>query len=236
LIKTTQQFKVVSKDRLFYNRFEYVIGFALDEVSCLRKLGHAEIDATIERRREWRNIAMQRWHKANTGPLGKHTNMLRLRRKDITDKTVEDLHALAELLLVATVDYKLVVTANQGYVYTNNLALIDQLDNLNCLEKKSYSRADVSRPQNTIKLKNPKHQFRSYFKTAKITNNQKRNIINFLDNQCGSVRISPALERWLAVPLLRSQDYFFVDHNEMSWLTMLALVHPGLIRKTQQII
>jgi hypothetical protein len=234
LIKTTRQFKAVSKDRLFYNRFEYVIGFTLDEASCLRDLSHEEIDHTIERRKEWRSIAMQRWHK--TGQILGRQHILGRRRKDITDETVENLHSLAEILSTTSIDYKLVVTSNQGHVYTNDLALIDQLADLDYLEKKSYSRADISRPQNTIQLKDPKHGFRSYFKIAKLTDDQKRNIINFLDNQRESIRISPALERWLTTPLTRTQDYFFIDHNEMSWLTMMALVRPGIIRKTQQII
>ena len=228
MIKITQQFKSVEKDRLFYNRFEYVIGFTLDEVSCLRDLSHKEIDRTIERRKEWREIAQQRWNKSS--------NILGRRRKDITDKTVGDLHALAELLLTISADYKLVVSANQGYVYTNDLTLIDKLDKLDYLDNKSYSRADINRPQNTIQLKNPRHQLRSYFKITKITDGQKRNIRNFLDNQRESIRISPALERWLLIPLTRTQDYFFIDHDEMIWLTMMALVHPSLIRKTQQII
>jgi hypothetical protein len=229
LTKITQQFKSVQKDRLFYNRFEYAIGFTLDEVSCLRDLSHKEINRTIERRKEWREISLQRSNTVRKPGLWP-------RRKEITNKTVEDLHALAELLLTISADYKLVVSANQGHVYTNDLTLIDKLNKLDYLDNKSYSRADINRPQNTIQLKNPRHQLRSYFKITKITDDQKRNIRNFLDNQRESIRISPALERWLLIPLTRTQDYFFIDHDEMIWLTMMALVHPSLIRKTQQII
>ena len=231
LIKTIRQFKSVVKDRLFYNRFEYVLSFTLDEASALRDLDHEEIDRTIERRKEWRSIAMQRWQKSNNS----FSNILGRRRKEITDKTVENLHALANILLTTISDYKLVVSVNQGYVYTNNLTLIDQLDNLGCLDCKSYSRADINRPQNTIQLKTPRHQFRSYFKIAKLTTEQKAHLTGFLLNQ-QTVRISPALKAWITGSFNRTQDYFFVDHNEMSWLTMLSLVRPGLIRKTMQII
>jgi hypothetical protein len=74
------------------------------------------------------------------------------------------------------------------------------------------------------------------FKIAKITSQQKDMLINFLNNQQSSIRIGPALATWITSAFYRTQDYFFVDHDEMSWLTMLSLVHPGLIRKTQQII
>jgi hypothetical protein len=206
----------------------------MDEASALRDLSHEEIDRTIERRREWRSIAMQRWHK--TGQiLGKQHNILGQRRKDITDTTVKNLHTLAEVLLTTSTDFKLVVSANQGHVYTNDLALIDQLDQLNGLEHKSYSQANITRPRNTIQLKNPRHQFRSYFKIIKLTTEQKTHLTGFLLNQ-QTVRLSPALDEWIVGPFNRTQDYFFVDHDEMSWLTMLGLVRPSLIRKTMQII
>lgn len=231
MIKTIHQFKSVVKDRLFYNRFEYVLSFTLDEASSLRDLSHEEIDRTIERRKEWRNIALQRWQKSNNS----FGNILGRRRKDITDATVENLHALANILLTTMSDYKLVVSVNQGHIYTNDLVLLDQLDHLGCLERKSYSRAQINRPENTIQLKKPQHQFRSYFKIIKLTTEQKTHLIGFLLNQ-PSVRLSPALNSWITGSFNRTQDYFFIDHNEMSWLTMLGLVRPGLIRKTMQII
>jgi hypothetical protein len=189
----------------------------------------------MERRREWIEIAHQRWHKTGT-ILGRQHNIISRRRTEITDKTTEDLHDLAELLLTTTADYKLVVSVNQGHVYTNDLNLINQLNQLDFLANKYYSRAQINRPQNTIRLKNPRHQYRSYFKITKLTAVQKDHLMDFLHNQQASVRVSPALQRWIDQPFNRTQDYFFVDYNSASWLTMLALVNPGLIRKTMQII
>jgi hypothetical protein len=234
LTKSTRQFKTIVKDRLFYNRFEYAISFALDEASCLRDLSHEEIDRTIERRKEWREIALQRWHRAGT-ILGKQHNILGRRQKDITDETVENLHTIAEILLTAFVDFKLVVSGNQGHIYTNELMFIDQLDQLPFLTQKYYSQAVINRPRNTIQLKNPQHRYRSYFKITKLTDDQKTHLTGFLLNQY-TIRLSPALDEWIVGPFNRTQDYFFIDHNEMSWLTMLGLVRPGLIRKTQEII
>jgi hypothetical protein len=48
--------------------------------------------------------------------------------------------------------------------------------------------------------------------------------------------MSPGLKNWVHDPLTRTQDYFFVDHNGSSWLSMLSLVRPGIIRKTLQIV
>lgn len=237
MTKSIQQFKLVVKDRLFYNRFEYAISFQLDEVSCLRELDHAHIDSMIERRIAWRDIAHQRVASSPKSTLVGHPvhSILSRRHKEITEKTVSDLHELTEMLLTTAADFKLVVSVNTAYVYTNDRVLLDQLDNTAALMQKEFSRAVICRPKNTIQLKNPKHNFRSYFRNTKITPEQKDYLMGFLINQ-HTVRLSPALDGWIVSPFHRTQDYFFIDHNDMSWLTMLALVRPGLIRKTMQII
>ena len=83
----------------------------------------------------------------------------------------------------------------------------------------------------------PKHKFRSYFKFGKITEKEKENLINFLINQHTHMRISPALWDWVNAPKFSSlQDYYFIDYDSETWLTMLSLIRPGAVRKTMQII
>jgi hypothetical protein len=231
LTKSIQPFKLVVKDRLFYNRFEYAIGFHLDEVSCLRELDHAYIDSMIKRRITWREIALQRVKNNKSSPY----TILARRHKEITEKTISDLHGLANILLTTFADFKLVVSVSNAHVYTNDQTLIDQISDLSGITQKDYTRAVICRPKDTIRLKNPRHEFRSYIKRIKLTDEQKTHLINFLVNQ-PTARVSPALTTWLISKFHRTQDYFFIDHTGMSWLTMLSLVHPGLIRKTMQII
>jgi hypothetical protein len=233
----THQYKFIVKDRLFYNRFEYAIGFQLDEASCLRDLDHEQIDEMIARRIAWREIAQQRVAGTAKSSLFGHPpySIISRRHKEITETTRADLHELADVLLTSLSEFKLVVSVNQGHVYTNDRGLIDQLDTLASLTHKEYTRAVIGRPRDTVQLKNPRHSYRSYFRNAKLTDEQKQHLMNFLTNQT-LVRTSPALNGWLAAPFHRTQDYFFVDHDDLSWLTMLSLVRPGLIRKTQQII
>ena len=234
MIKLTQPFKLVVKDRLFYDRFQYCISFGLTEISCLRDqdLDCARIRHMLDRRKEWRDIAQQRWN-----IIGQKPNVQQSRLwNEITEEVEQNLYDFADILRNSGVGLKLVVSSNCGWVYTNSLELISQLKSMRMLTGKKYSKAVIDRPKNTILLKNPRHQFRSYFKITKITSQQKDILINFLNNQQSSIRISPALGEWITSAFHRTQDYFFVDHDEMSWLTMLSLVHPGLIRKTQQII
>lgn len=231
MIKRIHKFKSVVKDRLFYNRFEYCISFRLDEISCLRELSHENIDQFIKRRQIWREISQQRIANA-----GNRISIVGRRHKPITEDTVKNLHVLAETLLSCNSDYKLVVSVDQGYVYTDDLSLLDRVDQLPFLQYKDYSRAKVDRPANTIRLKNPRHKFRSYFRLVKLTNDQKQQLVKFLKNQQASIRTSPALTHWFDISFTRTQDYFFVDYDSELWLTMLALVHPGIVRKTMHII
>lgn len=194
-------------------------------------LDHDSVEDMIQRRKIWRELARKRWmgQKAAT-ILGMAYG------REITDDIVENLHALTEMLITAPEEFKLVVSMNQAHVYTNELALIDRLDSMSILDFKTFARAQVSRPKNTVALKNPKYQFRSYFKPANLTAAQKDHLQAFLNNHSANVRVSPALREWLAIPFNRLQEYFFVDHDSETWLTMLNLVSPGIIRKTMQII
>jgi hypothetical protein len=228
----TRKYNIVKKDRLYYNQFKYSIGFDLSEASCLRFLDHGMIDDVIQRRKQWREIAQQR---RGSAPLAQ-LNILKRGWQDITEKTSEDLHTVADVLMQTQLKFKLVVGANQCYVYTNDVALIDILDDLDFLTYKTYTQAVIARDKNTIQLRNPKHQFRSYFRSIRISAQQKDHLVNFFHNQQNQVRISQALTRWFDQPFEYLQDYFFVDHDSQTWLTMLSLVSPGLIRKTMHII
>jgi hypothetical protein len=221
-------FNPVVKDRLFYDQFEFCIKFHLEEVSCLRTLDHAQIDRMIERRVAWRSISQTLYSRPLVTQLSNQSNV-------ITETTVKNLHILADVLLTTTEKFKLVVSAFTGYVYTNNTALIKKIAKLPGIKHAEYSRSVVGRPKNTIQLKDPKYQWRSYFKLSKLSTEQKTQLQNFLINQ-PDIRLSPGLKQWIMTKFTRTQDYFFIDYNEQLWLTMLALVQPGLIRKTLEII
>jgi hypothetical protein len=243
----TLKFKPVAKDRLFYDRWRYCITFTLDEVSCLRELDHDYIDAIIARRRMWREAAHQRWASLNgslksaiipviSGRMNPAKHIITPRHKIITDAMVEDLHELADVLIRTTSEFKIVTSVNTGWIYSNSLTLIKRLNNLACLYDKSLTEAHITRPKNTVVLDNPTHTHRSYFKTVKLTPEEKQNLTNFLTNQREFLRSSPSLIEWSENPFHRLQDYFFIDHTGESWLVMLALVKSGIIRKTVNII
>lgn len=228
------KFKPVVKDRLFYDNYRYCMSFYLAEVSALKTLDHAYINVIIDRRKLWREVAHQR---IGGGINAKSRQTIVSRRwKEITDDTVEDLHELADILIKTSIDHKFVTSVNHAYVYTNSITLFKRIVKLANIQDISYSEAVINRPKDTIKLANPKYPYRSYLKSVKLSPKEKENIINFFSNQQDYMRISPALVKWLLAPFHRTQDYFFIDYESESWLLMLELVKPGLIRKTVNII
>lgn len=232
----TLNFKPVAKDGLFYGQWQYCISFYLDEVSALKNLDHDYINALIERRRLWREIAPKRWSVSQIPSIPIPSMNSNRYRRQITEQTVENLHDLADILLKTTVPYKLVTSGHQGWLYSNSSRFIKRLSKNNALLDQQYTEAVIDRPPNTLILQNPKHTHRTYLKSLKLTPYEKQNLSNFFVNQLGHIRTGPALSKWLVMPFHRTQDYFFVDHDGEGWLIMLALVKSGIIRKTVKII
>ena len=226
LINSNPKFKPVKSDRLFYDHWQYCIRFRLDEVNCLRySLDAEDIDELLTRREMWRDRVRQRWPQNNF--VRPHS--------PITDGTRETLHAFADFLKLATVPYKMVISVNQCWIYSNDTIFLDRIERLPFVNCAKFTESVIVRPRNTVAVKHPHHCYRSYFRATKLTNEEKERILTFLQGQA-DVRISPALTEWIATPFNRTQDYFFVDYNTETWLTMLALIRPGLIRKTVQIV
>jgi hypothetical protein len=226
LILQALPFKPVASDRLFYDHWQYCISFRLDEVNCLRySLDAEKIDELLTRREVWRERVRQRWPQNNF--VRPH--------EPITDTTREILYAFADFLKLSTDPYKMVISVNQCWIYSNSTNLLERIDRLPFVRNTKFTEAVIVRPRNTVVLKNPQHQHRSYFRTVKLTEPERQQIMTFLQGQ-HNVRISPALKQWMTTPFNRTQDYFFVDYDSESWLTMLGLVRPGLIRKTVKIV
>jgi hypothetical protein len=223
------QFKPVARDRLYYDRWLYGMSFYLPEVSCLRELNHEAIDQTLNSRRRWRQIQQQRWQRGQTILVNT------LRYQDITEQMCNNLHRVAAVLLEHVDQFKLVVSINTAWIYTNSQDLLQQLADLPCVADATYTQAKINKPRDVVVLQNSKYNYRSYFRSKKLSLQQKKTLVQFLENHQKFVRISPSLEQWTDNMFFRSQDYFFIDHKDMSWLTMLSLVCPNIIRKTMQI-
>lgn len=224
------KFEPVIKDRLFYDRFQYCLAFSVPEASALRELDKDRIDAVIARRREWRQISIDRWLAVGRAHIVNSRS-----HREIESDVEANLHRIVDVILTSGAEYKLVTSLHYAWLYTDSTDLIRQMTELYFIGDLRYTEAQVNRPRNTVLLRRPRHQQRSYFKSVKLTDQEKTNLERFFENH-PDIRISPGMQGYFISPFHRTQDYFFIDYNESSYLTMLSLIRPGLIRKTSQII
>jgi hypothetical protein len=194
----------------------------LQESGCLRKLDHAAIDHVVSVRREWVG-RLKDYYSAN---------------RAITDNAVRNLHSMCDVLTNTKHQHKLIIEHSQVRVYTNESELFSEITAaVPGLTYPTYTQAVIDRPRNTICLKESAYSHRTYLRSVVVSESQKRSISNLLQNQEG-IRLSPGLKDWALYTNWRgwTESYYFVDHTDAGWMTMLSLVHPGLIKNTIQII
>lgn len=214
---------VEHRDRQYFDRYELAVRFYLQDISALRgTLDHAVISKRLLHRRRWRELDRPYSDLVDRGPT-------------ITGEVEQRLLDFATLMRGISVDYRLVVSSNNGYVYTNDAGLISTIEQLPYLAQMGCYRAVVTRPRDAVQLQRPRHQLRTYFNSVEMTEDTKDNLVLFLQAQ-PDIRLSPGLVKWFGRDYLRTLEYFFVDHNEPSLLTMMNLIRPGLTRKTMPII
>jgi len=190
------------------------------EASALRGLNPVRIARVITMRRSFRSIIT--WSSE--------------KKISITDQHLLDLHMLCSFLSQAAEPFKLVLSGDRVWVYANCWEFLKKITRSSGVIRPQYSRAVIDRPIDTIVLKNPHHAQRSYFREQAVSALQKEQLIAFFNNHRDNVRLSPSLVKWLQWPTRRIYSYFFVDYDHHSWPLMISLVHPGLIRKTVQLL
>lgn len=188
-------------------------------------LDQDKICKTLELRKQWRDQVRQRWPGMNTI----------MRSDNIHADDVNRVLLFADFLSKCSSDYKMVISVSYAWIYTNDLELIKKITEQHYLSDFKLTQAEIVRPKNCVQLRNPQHQYRSYFRSCRLTTDQKQHLCRYFDNQ-QDLRLSSGLKDWLESHYGRSQDYYFVDHNHQHFVTMLTLIVPNLIRKTLPII
>jgi hypothetical protein len=210
----------VSKDRLYFDQYEYCLNFKLEELSALRELDHAHIDRELNHRSSWRQ------RNPNFG------GSWRGRGNEITDQHRTDCHLLCDYLL-AQQNYKLVIYGDWGYVYSSDLSMLRNIEKLNYLKAVNIKHAVTDIPRGSILIKSSQHEYRSYFRAGRVTAQQRESLRNFLANQ-QDVRTGPGLQKFLNNTQTHHyiNDNMFIDHNGQGIVMMLGLILPRAIRKT----
>jgi hypothetical protein len=211
----TPQFKTEEKDRLFYSQWAYAVSWYQPEVSAMRQLDHEEIKESIEYKRQWNS-----WS-----------------RTVIQQSHVDNLHALCDLLLAETEPFKKVITSHWITIYTNSDSTVNRLtQNISAKETITVRKAVVTKPKDTVLLKDPRHKYRVYLKSRTSTPEVRQRLNEFF-NTHEDIRVGPSLKHWLShnSTWVWTMDYFFFDINDPGYVTWFGLTAPGLIRKTMTI-
>jgi hypothetical protein len=204
-----------SRDRLFYDKYEYGICVTLEEAGCLRAKSSQELTSIIN----YRNNSRSQW-----GGSYRHS---------IEGSTLEHLLAAWEEIDRCREHIKMVISYNVMYIYSNDLGLLERLADLPYLELQSAVQAKLDRPRDVVLKTDPKFRLRSYFRDKLLDKTQCERLLSFVESRKDifgtTTGFKSSLNRFSVHYLQRHQ---FIEHNDMKDITMLSLVIPGLIRKT----
>lgn len=228
LIKSITELQIHESDRLFYDQYEYGVSFHMFGVSALRELPmdaqtmHNRITRWVENRSRSINYGGN-WNRA---PLPSHA--------------IDFLHRLGDFLHSWLPKFHLVVSVDWAYLYTNDLEMIELLQEIPGISQLRVKKAVITRPKHTVLLGKSDYSSRTYFKERWITVEKKHTIQGFLKNQ-ENIRIGPGLQKWFEAGAGKSKNSymcrnFFFDHNGSAVPFMLELAVPGVIRRTAQIL
>jgi hypothetical protein len=138
---------------------------------------------------------------------------------------------------------------NTFHVYTNDLKDVEILQKNYPMES-AAKQAAVVYPSGVLMLASePKYPYRTYFKEKILPIVKKQALWTWISNQTPDLVASPTTEKWFTARSRPSsygynwagansewsRGHYFVEHTDLSHVTMLAMVCPGLTRKTVQV-
>lgn len=214
-------FRTVDSDRLFYDQYLYCALFRQVELSAIRGLRPQHIDQVIAMRNRWRQMSNNS-------------------RGTITTDVIERLHRICRFLQARQDRLKIVISMDYGYVYTNDLEILQDIRDMAWISIYDLKQVRITRPRDVVVKQNPTHTSRSYLRDMRVSKEQRVRMQTYLQ-QRETIKIGPGLKSWLgksgtnyASHLV--QSYFFFDHNDDGELFLFQLAFPGLIRKTVPIV
>jgi len=151
-----------------------------------------------------------------------------------TGENIRDICRIAEFLREHREDNKIVLHKHEAYLYTNNADLHKSVTyfELPCAE---YTEMVIDRPTGTVKSRYKGYTHRSFFKGQYVTVQQKKSLMQFIDNNLPHIKINQGLRHFYNSGMRSMRDYFHFDSPGISYVTMCEMMAPGLIRKTLNI-
>jgi hypothetical protein len=149
---------------------------------------------------------------------------------------LENLVTISQLLKTSSEPYKHISSYDQIYIYTNDVALLETIAQSPAVTDAKYSQAVVDLPSDVVVLKRSKYQYRTYFKSKLVSTESSNRVRSFLLDRTDCYRFTSGLKYMLETRKeMYFRDYYFVDHHGPGDMLMLAMVCPGIVRKTMPI-
>lgn len=214
--------KTESRDRLYFDQWEYAFSFYLKEAHTLKTRDADTLAQKIAMRIGWAH-----W------------------QQRYTTSVVANLETSLSYINSISQPFKLVVAGNWATIYTNHANLANEfVAACSFVSRTRIRQAVVDRPRDTVLLTNPTHSFRSYFKAQWFPNHKLQPLCDFFAAQAGEIvpcgafgrflnkrgnaRVGTAADHWLP-------DYYYVEYSDTRYATMMALMMPRCFRKTMTV-
>lgn len=209
-------FEPVSRDKLFYDSYQYCMQIEFAHSGRMRTLSQAAILQSVHWANRYRN----------------HQGQV------IDQHCVDSMLQLCDLLNSIDLPFKRVVTPNHQRFYSNYLEVFDLILGSIKLPQPRFTMAVIDRPRNTVCLQHSVYRWRSYFKERWYSADQFNTLRSFLLHRTDQFRITDYWKQKLNCNLskLWVTQSNFVDHHSQQDSLLLQMVLPGSLRKTLPII
>ena len=167
--------KLLKRDRLFFDKYHYCIGFHMKELHVCRGADHDRVNSWIDARHSWFNDFRNKNHG------GSWHNVMGI-VEPIPDQVRQNCHLMVDFLQQHKDQHKLMISCNWGWFYTNDLKAARELESFDFVETMNFTQATVTIPRGAIRIISSPNKFRSYFRSKKLTQEQKANLQNFVEH------------------------------------------------------
>jgi hypothetical protein len=120
------------------------------------------------------------------------------------------------------------------FVYTNNADDYERIQKIPHATVGSYRKALVTQPAGVLLRRNPKYQYRSYFREKRMDPEQGQQFLQFVISRGDYFNLDYTTRMRLGLgrhryPFAR---HSYIEHNSPLDVTMIEMVMPGAIRQT----
>lgn len=206
--------KPLARDKLFFDQYRFSMRFKFANSGRMRVLTHDAIDTSVH------------WARAMSA-LNPSIH--------VTDDAKSRLLIMCDLLNSITVPYKRIVYSDWQYLYTNDPGFFALIEKVSGVQYVSYSEVTVTKPRDTVVLKESQYQWRTYFRDRWYEPDQTATFINFLLSRPQQFRVTDLQRRRMKHKYFYVTRSMFVDHHDQRDALLLNLAVPGCVRKTMPI-